>query len=226
MIPENREELHILAGEYVLGVLDPSAMREIESAVAANAELRRAIVFWEENLHDLSMMAPVAEPPPAAWQHIAAAVTAKPRSRPLWNSLALWRGSTAAAAAVAACLALYIAWATPPAGPSFVAVLRAPRQEQAAWVATAGRNELLVRAVAATAVPDDRSFQLWVIAPGAKQPLSLGVIPSDGRLQLGALPAAIREGGTLAISIEPKGGSPTGQPTGPIVFVGTLVAAN
>jgi anti-sigma-K factor RskA len=51
------------------------------------------------------------------------------------------------------------------------------------------------------------------------------VIRADGRLELGALPSAIRDGGTLAISIEPKGGSPTGQPTGPVVFVGTLAAA-
>ena len=130
-----------------------------------------------------------------------------------------------AATAAAACLALYIAVAPPAAAPSFVAVLRAPQQDQPAWVATAGGNGLLVRAVAGGAAPVDRSFELWAIAPSAKQPLSLGVIRADGRLELGALPAAIRDGGTLAISIEPKGGSPTGQPTGPVVFVGTLVAA-
>jgi anti-sigma-K factor RskA len=224
MIPEDRDELHMLAGEYVLGVLEPAASREVEEALPANDELRRAVIFWEERLQPLAALVPAAAPPADGWQRIDAALG--PKATPmLWRSLALWRGATAAALALAACLALYIALAPPAPGPSFVAVLRAPQQDQPAWVATAGRNGLLVRAVAGDAAPSDRSFELWAIAPGSQQPRSLGVIPADGRLELGALPSAIRNGGTLAISIEPKGGSPTKQPTGPVVFVGSLLAA-
>jgi anti-sigma-K factor RskA len=224
MIPEDRDELHMLAGEYVLGVLDPAAAREVEETLATNDELRRAVIFWEERLQPLAALAPAATPPADGWQRIEAALGSQAKPA-LWNSLALWRGATAAALALAACLALYIALAPPAPGPSFVAVLRAPQQDQPAWVATAGRHGLLVHAVAGEAAPSDRSFELWAIAPGSQQPRSLGVIPADGRLELGALPAAIRDGGTLAISIEPKGGSPTKQPTGPVVFVGSLVAA-
>ncbi|HEX6842229.1 MAG TPA: anti-sigma factor [Stellaceae bacterium] len=226
MIPSDRDELNVRAGEYVLGTLAPEAAREIEAALPGNAELRRAVAFWEERLHPLSQLAPPAEPPPQAWDVIAARLDAvKPRRAParLWQSVTLWRWTTVAATAAAACLAFYIALAPPGAAPSFVAVLHAPQQDQPAWLATAGSSGLLVRAVAAATTPVDRSFELWAIAPSAKQPRSLGVIPSDGRLELGALPGAIRGGGTLAISIEPKGGSPTGQPTGPIVFVGTLI---
>jgi len=228
MIPADRDELNILAGEYVLGTLEPAARQELEAALSGNAELRRAIAFWEERLHPLSALVPAVEPPARAWDGIAARLDqAKPAraATRLWQSAALWRWTTAAATAAAACLAFYIAITPPAAAPSFVAVLRAPQQDQPAWVATAGGNGLLVRAVAGGPAPIDRSFELWAIAPGAKQPLSLGVIPADGRLELGTLPAAIRSGGTLAISIEPKGGSPSGQPTGPEVFVGTLVAA-
>jgi anti-sigma-K factor RskA len=103
-------------------------------------------------------------------------------------------------------------------------VLHAPQQQQAAFVATGGRFGLLLRAVAQQTPPDDRGFELWAIGPGAK-PRSLGIIPPDGRIELGTLPVSIGEGTTLAISIEPKTGSPTGQPTGPVVFVGTLLAA-
>jgi anti-sigma-K factor RskA len=190
--------------------------------------LRRAVIFWEERLHPLSGLAPAAAPPPQLWDGIAArldAATPKREAPNLWQSATLWRWTTVAATAAAACLALYIAVTPPAAAPSFVAVLRAPQQDQPAWVATAGGSGLLVRAVAGGTAPVDRSFELWAIAPSAKQPQSLGVIRADGRLELGALPSAIRDGGTLAISIEPKGGSPTGQPTGPVVFVGTLVAA-
>jgi anti-sigma-K factor RskA len=70
--------------------------------------------------------------------------------------------------------------------------------------------------------PSGSAFELWAIAPGAAHPQSLGVIPPDGVLRLDALPPSVRDGATLAISIEPPGGSPTRQPTGPVVFVGAL----
>ncbi|HXZ02566.1 MAG TPA: anti-sigma factor [Stellaceae bacterium] len=226
MIPDDPEELHILAGEYVLGVTGPEAAREIEDALAGNDALARAVAFWQERLHPLSDLAAPAEPPPALWQKIesglAGAAPARPRP---WNSIVVWRWSTAAASAVAAGLALYIALAPPAAAPSYVAVLHAPQQADAAFVATGGRNGLLLRAVARESPPGDRGFELWAIPAGAK-PQSLGIIPPDGRVELGRLPLPLKDGMTLAISIEPKTGSPTGQPTGPVVFVGTLVAAD
>jgi anti-sigma-K factor RskA len=226
MIPENFEELHMLAGEYVLGVLDADDADEVAAALDTNAELRRAVAFWEDHLHPLSSLAASAEPPPATWQAIEARVRAtapKPVAQSFWNSLALWRWSTAGFAAAAAALALWIA-VTPAPGPSFVAVLHPPQQDQASWVATAGRNGLLVRAVTAATPPSDRIFELWAIAPGATRPRSLGVIPPDGELRLSPLPPDLRDGATLAISVEPVGGSPTQQPTGPVVFVGSVKA--
>jgi anti-sigma-K factor RskA len=41
-------------------------------------------------------------------------------------------------------------------------------------------------------------------------------------MRLSPLPSDLRNGATLAISIEPTGGSPTQQPTGPIVYVGSV----
>lgn len=228
MIPDDPEELNALAGEYVLGMLDAAQAHEIAAALAGNAALRRAVIFWEERLQPLAALAPPADPPADTWSRIAKRIdAAEPAAKivPLWDRAAPWRWATVVSSALAACLILYIAFAPAVRGPSFVAVLHPPQTEQAAWVATAGGNGLLVRAVATTAAPSDRDFELWAIAPGASRPQALGIIPPDGRLKLGVLPAAIREGGTLAISIEPKGGSPTGQPTGPVVFSGPLVAA-
>ena len=226
MIPADETDLHALAGEYVLGTLDPAEAAEVEAALPGNAALRQAVAFWEERLHGLAALAPPAEPPPGTWNAIAeriAAPAAKPAPSGLWNSLALWRASTAVAAAAAACLALYIALV--PAGPSFVAVLHAPQQGEATWIATAGSSGMLVRAVVGGAPPADRAFELWTIPPGATRPQSLGVIPPDGRIEFKSLPPGVRDGATLAISIEPKGGSPTGQPTGPVVYTGALTRA-
>jgi anti-sigma-K factor RskA len=76
------------------------------------------------------------------------------------------------------------------------------------------------------ASPQGRVHELWLIAEGAPAPVSLGVLPDDGRATL-VLPetlAAAMTGGTLAVSDEPPGGSPTGQPTGAVLALGTLPA--
>ena len=70
----------------------------------------------------------------------------------------------------------------------------------------------------------DRTFELWAMAPGATQPRSLGVISPNGELKLSRLPADLRDGATLAISIEPIGGSPTQLPSGPVVYIGSVKA--
>jgi anti-sigma-K factor RskA len=226
MIPENHDDLHALAGEYVLGVLDAAEAGEVAKALATHTELRRAVAFWEEQLHPLAQIIPPAEPPADLWRQIETRISEvplRPAAHRFWNNIALWRWSTAGAAAAAAALALWIGL-TPAPGPSFVAVLHSPQQDQASWVATAGRHGLLVRAVTGVAPPADRAFELWAIAPGATRPRSLGVIPPGGELKLGVLPPDLRDGVTLAISIEPVGGSPTQQPTGPVVFVGSVKA--
>jgi anti-sigma-K factor RskA len=226
MIPDNSEELRVLAGEYVLGVLDAHEADEVAAALAVNAELRRAVVFWERWLHPLSSLAISADPPSGTWQAIEARIrtkTAKPVAKSFWTSLALWRWSTAGFAAAAAALALWIA-VTPVPGPSLVAILHPPQQDQASWIATAGRSGLVLRAVTAATPPSDRAFELWAIAPGATQPRSLGVISPNGELKLSRLPADLRDGATLAISIEPIGGSPTQLPSGPVVYIGSVKA--
>ena len=110
MIPEHPDDLHILAGEYVLGVLDKADASEVAGALATNIELQRAVTFWEEQLHPLSELAPPAEPPPGTWDAIEARIT-KPAPGPVaprfWDNIALWRWSTAGFAAAAAANRLF-----------------------------------------------------------------------------------------------------------------------
>src|SRR5262249_61851213 len=149
MIPDNSEELRVLAGEYVLGVLDAHEKNEVAAALAINGELRRAVAFWEEQLHPLSSLAASAEPPAGTWQAIEVRIrtnAAKPVAHSFWTNLALWRWSTAGSAAVAAVLALLIAVAAAPR-PSPVALLHPPPQSQATWRATSRRPHVLPRAL-------------------------------------------------------------------------------
>ena len=69
-----------------------------------------------------------------------------------------------------------------------------------------------------------RDVQLWLVREG-QAPISLGVLRADGPNRIALAPAdlaAAAELPSLALSIEPTGGSPTGAPTGPIVATGAL----
>ncbi|WP_292657020.1 anti-sigma factor, partial [Mesorhizobium sp.] len=144
----------------------------------------------------------------------------------LWSSLAFWRGL--AAAAVAA-LAIYIA----------VPVLNPPVEEpQARLVASLAAEGSDVRYLAVydaahhevglSHVSGERAsgkdFELWMIE-GKNPPVSMGVIPTGATAHIVVSPAAqqkLAQGAVLAVSLEPSGGSPTGQPTGPVVAAGDL----
>lgn len=221
MIPEDPHELDVMAGEYVLGVLDHDTAREVEAARATNPALSRAISFWESQLHPLTALVPPAEPPAGGWQRIAERLWPE---RSGWrNSLALWRSVALAAGAVAAALLVYIVLAPPTAGPNLVAFLHVPSDPTPVWLATAGRDGLTLQAVGNHPAPSDRDLQLWTIPASGGRPEPLGVISASGRLVVPGPPAGVTAGATLAISVEPKGGSPTGQPTGPVAFVGTII---
>lgn len=225
MIPETRDDIDILAGEYVLGLLEPARRQEVEAALADHATLRDAVAFWETKLHPLASLAPPAEPPADGWKAIAARLDeAIPRGTAslIWHRPQPWRWATAGFAAIAAALALYILLTPIPLATRYVAVLHPPQQTEAAWLATTGSEGLTIRAIADQHPPSGRAFELWAIVSGAPRPQPLGVISADGVLHVATVPASVRSGTTLAISVEPPGGSPTGLPTGPVVFVGDV----
>jgi anti-sigma-K factor RskA len=159
-----------------------------------------------------------------------------------------WRQMTVAAGAIAALLAIFVAVAAVAPGrlglvkvaPAPVAQGPAPlgarlvaalQQEPTgpAFLLTVDpqRRNLIVRRVSAT--PETgRSYELWLISSRFPAPRSLGVVGNDEYTER-AIPAgievdAIRDA-SYAVSLEPAGGSPSGVPTGPILFTGKLVEA-
>ena len=70
----------------------------------------------------------------------------------------------------------------------------------------------------------DQDFELWVIE-GDEAPASLGVLADADHIEVRPseeLRAKFASGAVLAVSLEPEGGSPTGQPTGAVVALGDL----
>ena len=221
MIPDDPIDRSALAGEYVLGLLDADEAREIEQALPSQDALRGEVAFWENRLHPLAALAPASDPPLGIWEKISSKIEAANPSRlPVWwNNAAPWRWTTAGLAAAAAALLLVVA--RPPTGPHFVGVLNAPSEQAPSFVVLGGHREIVARAAGA-APPAGRAFELWAIYPNVSRPQALGVIPANGVLRVKDFPTEILAGASLAVSVEPPGGSPTGQPTGPVVFVGKL----
>jgi anti-sigma-K factor RskA len=78
----------------------------------------------------------------------------------------------------------------------------------------------------AASAPEGKSYELWIIQDKLGAPKSLGVIDADSLTKsprLNAYDPAIVEQATYAVTVEPKGGSPTGNPSGAPVFVGKLI---
>lgn len=230
MIPTDPAARAALAGEYVLGTLDARTAAAVRAAIEADAALREQVEAWERRLAPLADTIAPAAPPPELLARIEAALDARaatpsaivPLARRSRASL-LWKGWAAGATALAAGLAAFLILRPAPEEPRYVAVLQQDRAAPA-WVVEASptRGIVLAGAVNPRPVEEGRVLQLWGLAPGATAPVSLGLVPPDGRMVVDPDVLRPQQGMLVEISLEPPGGSPVGRPTGPVLFIGRL----
>jgi anti-sigma-K factor RskA len=221
------------AAEYALGTLDASERATLAARRLRDGELDGAIQGWEARLAPLAEAAPEIEPPRDLFPAIEARIRgASPAASTNANVVALergirrWRAAAIAASLVAALLAVgFVARETSRTSSphEYVAILQKDAGSPAFEVTVnLDKQELSVRPVAAQA-PPGKSYELWLIDAklGAK---SLGVVGDTSRAaNLSAYDPAVVAGATYAVTVEPPGGSPTGQPSGAPVFVGKLI---
>jgi anti-sigma-K factor RskA len=232
-----KEDPEGVAGEYVLGTLPADERAAFARALERDASLRAIVADWEARLSPLADAVPALVPDPRVWDAIEARIgagsTERPSARPaeeggarilrLERGLRRWRIAAGMAGALAAGLALWIAAPRfAPDGQRYLAVVDRGGTLPALIVRVdLGDGTVQVRSFS-TEAPPDRSLQLWYVGADAP-PRSLGLLTDAARLSLPASLPGAAEGGTLAVSVEPKGGSPTGAPTGPVVYSGRLV---
>lgn len=224
-----------LAADYVLGTLSAPRRREVQQRLPHDAELREAVAFWEARLQPLTELVAPAEPSAALWQRIEASLPparqpsqAPPRPsawRRWWDSVALSRGLALAGVAAATFFAVapQVGLRQPEA--RFMVVLVAPNQTAPGWVVqTSADRRLRLVPLTATDVPEQRSLQFWTKADGWTAPLSLGLVQPGKPLEvsLDQLPP-LQPNQLFEITLEPYNGSPTGRPTGPILYIGRSV---
>lgn len=223
-----------LAAQYVAGTLRGRARRRFETLLPSHPALQTAVRDWQTRLMPLTVVLPEQTPPPHVWRAIEkrlwpAAAAAQPLA--WWQVLGLWRALTGTA--LAAVVGLGVMLNNPPPAQAPVVVVL----ESTGATATATGNivasfsadgrALVTRTLTPVGLTADRVLELWSVPPeGQGNPRSLGLITANGVtvLKRERLPATVLKGGTaaLAVSVEPPGGSPTGVPTGPVVFAGKL----
>ncbi|HEY6641967.1 anti-sigma factor [Povalibacter sp.] len=214
-----------LAAQYALGTLRGSARRRFERLCEQNPLALRALHRWEERLIDLaSGIAPV-RPSDAVWrgvqQRIRAASAASRRGQ-RWSLANLAMAATVLLA-VAVSLWIFLGWQQHDLVARFT-----DQQQTELWriEATSRGDELQIATTSAVTLDPDHAYELWALPESGAAPISLGILPQRGKATL-SLNATQRQALTsaakVAISREPPSGSPTGAPTGPVLYVAAVV---
>ena len=221
------DEESLLVAEYVLGLLPEPERASLRARLKTEPLLRSDLAFWRSRLASLDVEFAEAAAPAGVWTRIEQRLFTGEARRGWFDSLVLWRGIAAGAFAIAA-LAIAINVTTPRPDPrAFAAELVAALHAEGSnvsFVALYNRDsgELRITPLSGDQ-PSDKDYELWAIEAG-QAAKSMGVIAANSRNDVKISPDILvdfGEGTTLAVTLEAKGGSPTGVAQGPIVAVGT-----
>ncbi len=227
------DDIDMLAAEYALGTLPADERAAVARRAQTDASLAAAISAWELRLAPLAEKIPERAVPAGVWEKIEKRIAVGGDSNviSIERRLRRWRATAIATSAIAASLLLFVGLREffPPAGDkTLVAVLQKDAQSPAFLVSVdLDKRQLTIRAVAAKPEPG-KSYELWLVHDDLKTPRSLGLIgdkPVTVGPSLTSYSPSVIEDATLAVSLEPPGGSPTGAPTGPVLWSGKLLQA-
>lgn len=242
--PLDHEPEDLRYAEYVLGVLDADAREAVERELVSDPRAAEKVARWQRCLLPLAEDIPAATPPAHVWARIESTLgmqtarreSTQPARAGWWSNLALWRGFAFGAAAVA--VAFIVAFivvprstVAPPTAPAtaYMASTITQTDGQVGWTATMdlAQAKMVVVPAKPRTLPADRAPELWLI-PAGKNPIAVGMIATSGPTTIALSKTLIAQLGptaALAVSVEPPGGSPTGQPTGPVIAKGAIGAA-
>lgn len=227
---KNKPELsERLAAEYALGTLRGRARARFKRWMREDGAIARAVAEWENRLAPMAHAVAERRPPARLWNEIEARLGPASSSRRgfLWKGLGLVAGGAAAAVAV---MTVFPVLQRSSAG--YVALLSDPRTQKPVLMVTARRSDtqMQIRTLDPAIQVADASLELWALPKGGK-PRSLGLISDSDRpgfnravLRMTAdADKTLSDVPMLAVSLEPRGGSPIGAPTGPVLYSGPCV---
>ena len=232
MIKLNADLIDALAAEYVLGTQSVRVRRRMQTLMREHSALASRVEEWQNRLNQMAEQVRPVPPPQWVWRRIENALQPPEKEKAgFWQNLLVWRWAAATAMATALLLAVVPETERSPdlqpAEGGFVMVLT-DEDSKTAWLVSRQNQDKPIKAEAITVpvMTVAQAYQLWLLPPDGAAPLSLGLLNKQGGTQL--TPAAmissmVQPGYVMAVSIEPPGGSPTGAPTGPVVYTGSIL---
>jgi anti-sigma-K factor RskA len=231
----------LLAAELALGLLEGDELAEARRREAEDSAFARAVDAWNERFAPMLDAIPSEQPRADLWDRISARLQTRDSNvvsiEPIRRRANIWRAYSLGVTALAASLAFVLAFDVmndspavqpPPAAsasePTLVATLTAEDGPSRLVISYDRPSETLLVAPAELTGAAGHEHELWLLPPSGN-PRSLGIVRlgAPQRLRVPAeLAAALRTDASLAVSVEPTGGSPTGLPTGPVIASGPL----
>lgn len=233
------DDIDVLAGEYVLGLMGKAERPAFERRMLAEPEVQAAVAAARERFLELDTVVEPVAPSRELWGRIEAelgasngaevvSLDARRSEREAKSAAAgapsqrgaFWRGF-AAACVMCAIAAGAVYSQIKPQEPRFIVVLLDSESKPVSIVEALAGQRIRVVPLGRFDVPAGRTLQVWTLPDPATGPVSIGLLPDAGSavLEGPALPAP-RHDQLYEITLEPAGGSPTGRPTGPILGKG------
>jgi anti-sigma-K factor RskA len=211
-----------VAAEYVLGLLETEEARLVAAQIDLDPELKSQVIRWQESFAPLADAVPPVEPPARLKGVIERKIYGVPVTKAGYSFL---RFLTVGGAVAVLTLAVLWFVLSRDAGDFSATLADAGRGLRVEAVFDADTATLEVARVSGPEEPG-RSVELWLLAADSPTPVSLGLVPESGATSVTLTPELAARFGTakLAISDEPEGGSPTGQPTGAVLAVADVQA--
>ena len=225
---DNQQLADMLSAEYILGTLKGAARRRFEQLIRQKPVWAQTLNWWEGHMHLLADTVPAVNPPNKVWKNIETQLF----NRKATQLSAWWKNWAFASTALATGLAILLVIQTPQSlndsKPAAVALLATDKSESG-WLLNETKKsdtDVTINAIALASLQlkADNAFELWLLPADKSKPISLGLLPQQGnnvfKVPKDVIP--LMATGLLAVSLEPVGGSPTGQPTGAVLYQGRM----
>ena len=221
-----RDKDRLLVAEYVLKLLDLKKEEDLEKRLSKEPQLQSEYIFWSEQFCTLTKALPQASPSAQLKVAINKRLFGEPAVIEKTAWWALFSAKKVSSMVMAIVLTFGLFYLLPkPFTADYSAVLQT-QDESILMTAEYDTRQHLLRLISTKGKPvANRDIELWLIS-GDQLPVSLGVLVMTPTHEI-LLPKELFNniiGATLALSDEPIGGSPTGQPTGAVLATATVQA--
>ncbi len=216
--------LDALCGEYLLGTLRGAARRRFERALRQEPFVASRLASWQNLMIPNPAETQRMQPDRKVWQRISQDLSLHKYKTPWYARIGLWRGW---ALVTTAALAVWVGSSLMVVQPQLVEVSTLSSGEGASGVKVSMSPDhqwMEMTPSRPVQASPGQSYEVWLVRKDGSAPLSMAVLAAlDGRVEVPEpLRALITRGDTLAVSVEPAGGSPTGAPTGPVILSGRI----